>query len=320
MTVSSAPLRVAIIGSGPSGFYAAEHLQKTARPDGADRHVRPPAHALRAGARWRGARSPEDQDGDPVYDAHRRAPRLPVFGNVEFGSGHHRWTTCRATTTRSSTPSARDRPQAGHPRRGPPGSHAATEFVGWYNGHPDYRDRRFDLSAGQRRRRRQRQRGDGRGAHPGQQPATTGEDRHRRARARRAARRPVGDIYLLGRRGPAQAAFTNPELKELGALAGRRVHRPPAKMSNSTRSAVSYILSGADRNAERNVQTLLRYSKHGDQENATHPHALSGLARGDHRGASASKRSNSSTTSCIAPTTARSGRGRPDAPKSCRSA
>lgn len=100
-----------------------------------------------------------------------------------------------------------------------PGSHAATEFVGWYNGHPDYRDRIFDLS--------------GTAAvviGPGNVAvdvcrilAKTVDALRQTDIAAHAleilAESKIRDVYMIGRRGPVQAKFTHPELRELGELA-----------------------------------------------------------------------------------------------------
>ena len=72
-------------------------------------------------------------------------PGFRFLGNVEVGRRHPP-EELRASTTRSSTPSAR-RPTAGSASAGEdlPGSWPATEFVAWYNGHPDYQGLHFDL-------------------------------------------------------------------------------------------------------------------------------------------------------------------------------
>jgi ferredoxin--NADP+ reductase len=100
------------------------------------------------------------------------------------------------------------------------GSHAATEFVGWYNGHPDYRDHSFDLSQ--------------------ENVVVIGVGNVAVDVTRVLSRTPeelaktdiapyalealrnsgVKNVYMIGRRGPVQAAFTNPELKELGEMPG----------------------------------------------------------------------------------------------------
>ena len=100
------------------------------------------------------------------------------------------------------------------------GSHAATEFVAWYNGHPDYRNLKFDLS-----RERAAVVGVGNVAvdvarilcrTPEELAATDIADYAEKAL--RESR--IKEVYMLGRRGPAQAAFTNPEIKELGEMPG----------------------------------------------------------------------------------------------------
>ena len=85
-----------------------------------------------------------------------------------------------------------------------------------------------------RRRRgggRQRQRGHGPGAHPGQHGRRAGRHRHRRARPGALAASRIREIHVLGRRGPAQASFTNKELKELGELPGVDVVVNPAQLA-----------------------------------------------------------------------------------------
>ena len=104
-----------------------------------------------------------------------------------------------------------------------PGSWAATEFVAWYNGHPDYRDLEFDLSA-----ERAVVIGNGNVAADVTrmltlEPGRAGAHRRRRPRARGAARAAaIEEVVVLGRRGPAQAAFTSAELRELGRMRRRR--------------------------------------------------------------------------------------------------
>src|SRR5918996_2247928 len=99
-----------------------------------------------------------------------------------------------------------------------PGSWAATEFVAWYNGHPDYRDREFDLSA-----KRAVVIGNGNVAADVARILALGPDElgrtdvadHALEALRESA---VEEIVVLGRRGPAQAAFTSAELRDLGRL------------------------------------------------------------------------------------------------------
>src|SRR3990172_8335826 len=140
------PLRVAIIGAGPTGFYAAEHLFKqkgfVIEVDLYDR-LPTPFGLVRGGV------APDHQKIKSVTKAYDRTaahPRFRFYGYVEFGSDvsledlkkhyHQVLFSTGAQTDRSL-----DVPGEGLKR-----SHAATEFVAWYNGHPDYRHRQFDLS------------------------------------------------------------------------------------------------------------------------------------------------------------------------------
>ena len=104
------------------------------------------------------------------------------------------------------------------------GSWPATAFVAWYNGHPDFQGLPFDLSG-----KRAVVIGNGNVAvDVARMLALTAEelgvDRHRRTRRSPPSPPPgLEEILVLGRRGPVQAAFTNPELVELGELAGADV-------------------------------------------------------------------------------------------------
>src|SRR5690606_15705345 len=69
----------------------------------------------------------------------------------------------------------------------------------------------------------------------------------------------VKNIYILGRRGPAQAAFTNPEVKELGEMADADVFVPPEDVMLDEHSR-AFIESGADRTAVRNVEILTEFA------------------------------------------------------------
>ena len=163
------------------------------------------------------------------------------------------------------------------------GSHAATEFVGWYNGHPDYRDRRFELDATSAVVV-----GMGNVAMDvtrilaSSMDELTPTDISRHALdALRASK--VGTIYVLGRRGPAQAAFTNPELKELGELAEADVIVDPREIELDEHSA--HQLSGhEDRAAEKNLHTLREFAARKPRgPEAPHRAPLPRVARGDSR-------------------------------------
>lgn len=217
---AKAPLRVAVIGSGPAGFYACEEFLKQAdtavRVDLFDRLPTP--YGL-----VRGGVAPDHQKIKSVIRLFERTAGregFRFFGNVTYGQhlsleeflGHyHQVMFCTGAET--------DR-RMGIEGEDLPGSFPATQFVGWYNGHPDYRDLQFDLS--------------------GESAAVVGignvamdvvrilakpiaalaetDIADYALEALRNSR--IKTLWLLGRRGPAQAAFTNPEIRELAAIDG----------------------------------------------------------------------------------------------------
>lgn len=221
------PLRVAVIGSGPAGFYVVERfLQEKGLSVEIDMFdALPTPFGL-----VRGGVAPDHQKIKSVikvYDRNARKPNFRFYGNVCYGKDislndlkdhyHQICFTTGAQTDRS----------LGVPGEDLAGSHAATEFVAWYNGHPDYRDRQFDLS--------------------GETAVVIGVGNVAIDVARILCRTPeelavtdiadyaldalrasnIKTVYLVGRRGPAQAAFTNPEIKEMGELADADVEVLP---------------------------------------------------------------------------------------------
>jgi ferredoxin--NADP+ reductase len=133
------------------------------------------------------------------------------------------------------------------------GSHAATDFVGWYNGHPDYRDRGFDLS-----QESVAVIGMGNVAvdvvrilarTPEELESTDIADYALEALRTSRAR----DIHMIGRRGPVQGAFTNPELKELGEMTGADIR---VRADELVLDPASAALLAGDKAAEKNLTTL----------------------------------------------------------------
>ena len=222
------PLRVAVVGSGPAGFYAAADLL-TQRRRG--RHVRAAADAVGPRAPRRGARPPEHQGRLAGVREGRAAPGLPLLRQRrdrphlsadDLRSHYHAvvW----------SVGAQADR-RMGIPGEDLPGSLAATAFVAWYNGHPDYADLDVDLDVD-----RIVVVGNGNVAvdcarmlaltREELAPTDTIDDAIEAIVASR-----VQEIVVLGRRGPLQAAYTTPELLELGELAGADVMVDPADMA-----------------------------------------------------------------------------------------
>jgi len=220
------PLRVAIVGSGPAGFYVAEHLLKKAEIsveiDMFDR-LPTPFGLVRFGV------APDHQkikSVTRVFDRTAQDDRFRFYGNVDIGKDltlddlkRHYHQVCFATGAQT------DRHMS-IPGEDLPRSHPATEFVAWFNGHPDYRDYEFDLSV-----ERVAVVGVGNVAvDVARILCRTPEELARTDIADHAlealSRSKIKEVYMLGRRGPAQAAFTNPEVRELGELEGADIHVP----------------------------------------------------------------------------------------------
>ena len=212
------PLRTAIIGSGPAGFYAAEALIRSKSAVVVDMFERlaSPFGLVRSGV---APDHPKLKEPISVYQRIAESPRFRFFGNITVGRDvsvqelkdcyHAVVFACGAHTDRTM----------GIPGEHLAGSHAASEFVGWYNGHPDYRDLRFDLS-----HETAVVIGQGNVAIDICRILAKTADQLRRtdiaAHALEVlAESRIRDIHIIGRRGPAQAKFTHPNLRELGELA-----------------------------------------------------------------------------------------------------
>ncbi|HEY3064407.1 MAG TPA: FAD-dependent oxidoreductase [Methylomirabilota bacterium] len=253
------PLRVAIVGAGPSGFYAADQLLRekavVVDVDVFDR-LPTPYGLVRAGV------APDHQKIKSVTAAFAKVaahPRFRFFGGVELGK-HVTVEDLRRHYHQIfySTGAQTDR-RMGIPGEDLSGSHPATEFVAWYNGHPDYRDYQFDLS-----QERVAVVGVGNVAvdvarilsrSPAELAVTDIADHA--LEALRASR--VKEVYLLGRRGPAQAAFTNPEIKELGELddADLVVRADEVELDALSRAALERT---PDRATQKKVEILQGYA------------------------------------------------------------
>lgn len=208
--------RVAVVGAGPSGAYAVGNLLR--RPniqvDVFDRLLTP-GGLVRAGV------APDHAETKKVerqFDWWLSQPGVRLHLGIEIGrdisaaelAGLHDAViyTCGASASRS----------LGIPGEDLPGSHAATDFVGWYNGHPDYAQLGFDLSA-----ERAVVIGNGNVAFDVARILTVDVERlrctdiadHALAALQSSA---VREVVVLGRRGPADAAFTVPELLALCQL------------------------------------------------------------------------------------------------------
>lgn len=224
------PVRVAVVGAGPAGFFTAEALLRQKSPlfevDLIER-LPTPYGLVRSGV------APDHQKLKSVTRAFEKIACLPRFaflGNVTLGKD----VTAEELAAHYdqvvyAVGSATDR-HLGIPGERLAGSHAATEFVGWYNAHPDFRDAHFDLNV-------ERAVVIGAGNVALDVARVLLRDRDELAKTDIAApalealrRSPIREVVLVARRGPAQAAFTPIELEELSALPSLAIQLDPAQL------------------------------------------------------------------------------------------
>ena len=142
---SENPLLVAIVGSGPSGFYAAEALIKSevvAKVDIIER-LPTPYGLVRSGV---APDHPKLKTAINLYKKIADDPNFNLIANVTIGKDLSIEELCESHHAVILTYGAETDRKLGIPGEDLKGSHTATEFVGWYNGHPDYRELEFDLS------------------------------------------------------------------------------------------------------------------------------------------------------------------------------
>ncbi|MGW3482746.1 FAD-dependent oxidoreductase [Rhodococcus indonesiensis] len=211
-------LRVAVVGAGPAACYAAQELleRSNVEVEMFDR-LPTPWGLVRSGV------APDHPGTKAVTESFEWSFRRDAFAlhlDVEVGRDlDHDELLAHHHAVVYATGASADR-SLGIPGEDLPGSHAATEFVAWYNGHPDYADRAFDLSG-----ERAILVGNGNVALDVARILTMDVDELARTdiadHALEALRRSnIREVVLLGRRGPAQAAYSNPEFLALGDLNG----------------------------------------------------------------------------------------------------
>jgi len=256
---SESPLHIAIVGAGPAGFYAAAHLLASETPVQVDMFDRLPTPfgLVRAGV---APDHPKIKSVVRVFEKTARKDGFRFLGGVELGRDVHRSELrARYHAVLYSIGAATDR-RLGIPGEGLPGSEAATAFVGWYNGHPDHPDREFDLDV-----ERAVVIGNGNVALDCARMLALGaEELQASDTAEHAldvlAGSAVREIVVAGRRGPAQASFTNPELLELGELELAGVDVDPADLELDEASQAWLDSDAADGTARRNVEILRGYA------------------------------------------------------------
>jgi ferredoxin--NADP+ reductase len=246
------PLRVAVIGAGPAGFYTAAELFKQEFACRVDMYNRLPTPygLVREGV------APDHQSiklVTRVFDRIGADERFRFLGNVTVGRDISVDELLRFYHMIVYAVGAESDRKLGIPGEDLEGSHPATIFVGWYNGHPEYADLSFDLS-------HERVVVIGNGnvavdvtrilARSVEELAVTDVADHALAALRGSG---VREVLMLGRRGPAQAKFTSAELKEFGELDGVDVRVDPEHLELD---AESRALVEADRRVRRNVEIL----------------------------------------------------------------
>jgi ferredoxin--NADP+ reductase len=243
-------MRVAVVGSGPAGFYAAGALLSADAPVEVDMIERLPTPwgLVRLGV------APDHPKLKTVSRAFERIAEQPGFrflGNVEVGRDLHHGDLVRLYDAVLYAVGAQTDRRLGIPGEDLPGSWPATEFVAWYNGHPDFQQLDFDLSV-----ERAVVIGVGNVALDVARMLALTHDELAPTDATDASiaaieSSPIREIVVVGRRGPAQAAFTTPELQEMGELAGADVVVDPADLEGA---------EPKDTNSERNLAVLREFA------------------------------------------------------------
>lgn len=252
------PLTVAIVGSGPSGFYAAEALLQTNLTVQVTMIERLPVPygLVRSGV---APDHPKLKQPILVYDKIAQAPAFSFFGNVHVGKDIAISELRSMYHTVILAYGAQSDRHLGIPGERLSGVHGATEFVGWYNGHPDYRDCVFDLSQevvviiGQ-----------GNVAiDVARILAKTIDELKHTDIAEHAldalVRSKVRDIHIIGRRGPAQAKFTSQELQELGKLSDCAPYVNSSDLDLSDEDLIE-VADKMNRNIAKNMEIFARFA------------------------------------------------------------
>jgi len=244
------PLRVAVVGSGPAGFYTAGALLAADVPVEVDLVERLPTPwgLVRLGV---APDHPKIKSVSRAFEKIAERPGFRFLGNVEVGRDVGHRELCELYDAVVYCVGAQTDRRMGIPGEDLPGSWPATEFVAWYNGHPDFQQLEFDLSG-----ERAVVIGNGNVAVDVARMLALTPEELAPTDTTDAAIEAIGnagirEIVMVGRRGPAQAAFTTPELIELGELAGADVIVDPADLEG---------VEPLDTNSERNLEVLRGYA------------------------------------------------------------
>lgn len=251
-------LRVAVVGSGPSACYAADDLLSR-HPDAAVTMVErlpTPWGLVRAGV---APDHPETKEVIRLFQRMAAHPGFTFFLNVEVGRHlSHDELLAHHDAVIYAVGASADR-RLGVPGEDLPGSHSATDFVAWYNGHPDAAGFEFDLGV-----QRAVIVGNGNVALDVARILVSDiEDLRRTDIADHALEALAGssieEVVVLGRRGPAEAAYTTPELLALAHLPHADVVVDPAEAELDPASA-AFLANSDDAVAVRKVSVVRHFA------------------------------------------------------------
>jgi ferredoxin/flavodoxin---NADP+ reductase len=257
MTAAARP-RVAIVGAGPAGAFAAAAVLRARGDAEIDLFERLPTP-------WgllRGGVAPDHQEIkrlEETFDRQTLQRGCRFLGNVEVGVDVSHSELMRHYTAVVYATGAQTDKSLGIPGEDLPGSWPATDFVAWYNGHPDYRGIEFDLSAE-------------RAVVIGNGNVAADVTRMLALDARELERTDVADhalealresrineVVVLGRRGPAQVAFTSAELRELGRLDGVDIRVDPGDVELDPAS-YRWLAEDGTFTARKNMELLREFA------------------------------------------------------------
>src|SRR6476469_8019537 len=248
--MTALPLRVAVVGSGPAGFYAAGALLGADIPVEVDMIERLPTPwgLVRLGV---APDHPKIKSVSRAFEKIAARPGFRFLGNVEIGRDLSNAELLDHYDAVLYAVGAQTDRTLDIPGEDLPGSWPATVFVAWYNGHPDFQDVEFDLSG-----ERAVVIGNGNVAvDVARMLALTADELAPTDTTDEAIEAftsaGIREIVMVGRRGPAQAAFTTPELIELGELAGADVIVDASDLEG---------VEATDTNSERNLEVLRAYA------------------------------------------------------------
>ena len=250
--------RVAIVGAGPAGAFAAARLLRVGGGPEVDLYERLPTP-------WgllRGGVAPDHHEIkrlDETFDRDVLGPRCRFLGNVEVGTDISHGDLMRHYDAVVYAVGAQTDKSLGIPGEDLPGSLPATDFVGWYNGHPDRRELDPPLSG-----RRAVIIGNGNvAADVARMLTLDSAELDRTDTAEHAlealAASGIEEVVVLGRRGPAQAAFTSAELREMGHMDGVDLYVDPAAVELDPVSE-EWLAQEGTFTAGKNVELLREFA------------------------------------------------------------